>query len=743
LLTGDRDAYQLIKKNVSVIFTTAKNRLALQKIVTEETIREKYGIEPKKFIDVKAIAGDHSDNIPGCRGIGEKTALALISQFGNIENLFENLNQITSENIRKKLTMGKEAIFLGKRLVEIRLDVPIDCSIDAYIPKKTDKQALITRLSELDMRTAIEKISILVPHLEEQGNCSTALDDPAITLNSVESLEDINDELRELSKVYISLSVANNNLGINTGETIYILPLASNTKAIAKFFVRFHGQIYIDNIKTFFKYLARARRAINLFGSPIAYVPFCINLAGYVLDSLRRKYDTARLVKVYLPPGRYVRYASDDFIFGLVNSPALCSVMEQELEERNQMQLLKQIEVPFAEVLVAMEEQGFMLDVKGLVEFGQNIDKETARIEKEIFKYNNNKAINLNSNVKLGQLLFEVLKLPSQGLNKTGFKTDAESLHKIAHQHPIVNLILEYRTLVKLKTTYISNLLKLADANSHIHTTFNQTETKTGRISSSEPNLQSIPIKTEQGSRLRKFFIAEPGYVIIDADYSQIELRILAELSQDDVLINMFRAGQDVHCMTAAEIFGVPWKQVTPELRRTAKVVNFGIIYGMGAAALAEELGITTKKAANFIYRYSRRFPDVAIYNKKVIAFAEEQGFVKTLFGRRIYIPELNSRSGGLPALGRRIAYNAPIQGTAADIIKIAMSNLQNKLKEEGLSSKIIMQVHDEVILQTPEEEKEITIQVLRKSMERAATLIVPLKVDIGCGQNWYDAKKS
>ncbi|GHU84675.1 DNA polymerase [Clostridia bacterium] len=742
LLTGDRDAYQLVKENVRVILPTIKNKTSVAETVTLETIREKYELEPLKLIDVKAMAGDTSDNIPGCRGVGEKTAVDLISRFGSVEALFENLAQIESVALKNKLIAGKEDIFLSKVLAEIRLDAPVNCSIDEYVPKRTSKKELVLKFAELGIKTAIQKINLLVPHLADQEDSLDSFEEPPVPIRFVASVDEI-EEFKEIkNNFYIALDEPRNRLGINASDNIYVLPLNENLKPLAVALGKFAGQVSFDDIKKFQTLLFKEFEEPPTFLTP----PFCITLAGYILDSLRKKYEVDRLVRIYLEPGDYINFGGDDFVFGLINSPKLCEILEQKLAENDQLALLKELEIPVAEVLVAMEQKGFLLDVCGLSDFGNHLEQETERLEEEIFSeetFLNNRVerFNLNSSQKLSHFLFETLKLPTQGRNKSGFKTDVESLEKISHLHPIIKLILKRRKLTKLKTTYIEGLLTMVDSTDHVHTLFKQTETKTGRLSSAEPNLQNVPIRTELGKNLRKFFIAEPGCVLADADYSQIELRVLAEISQDETLINSFRSDEDVHRITASEIFGVPLDKVTAQMRMDAKTVNFGIIYGIGSVALAEDLGVSTAQATQYIKSFFAKFPKVEEYLAQTVSFAEANGYVKTLFNHRIYIPELKSNNKALISFGKRVAYNAPIQGSAADIIKLAMVNLQARIKKEKLHSKIILQVHDEIIVQVQTAEQAKMEKILHEEMETFPKFKLPLKVDVGFGSTWFAAK--
>jgi DNA polymerase-1 len=743
LLTGDRDAYQLIKENVRVILPTIRNKTSVEETITLETIRGKYGLEPLKLIDVKAMAGDASDNIPGCKGVGEKTALELISRFGSVETLFENLEQIESASLKSKLVAGREDIFLSKVLATIRLDAPINCSIEEYAPKVTSKKELILKLAELGMKTAIQKVNLLVPHLADQEDVFDSFKEPPVPIHFVASVDEIK-EIREgksTSKLYISFDEPGNRLGINAGDNVYILPLNGNLKTLAMALEKFAGQIYFDDIKEFWTLLFKEDPGDKENSLTFLMPPFCVTLAGYILDSLRKKYEVDRLVRIYLEPSDYINFGGDDFVFGLINSLKLCETLEQKLAENEQLALLREVEIPVAEVLVTMEQKGFLLDVPSLSDFGSHLEQETQALEEEIFLDNGVEKFNLNSSQKLGQFLFETLKLPAQGRNKSGFKTDAESLEKILHLHPVIKLILKRRKLIKLKTTYVDGLLGAADPTDHVHTLFKQTETKTGRLSSAEPNLQNVPIRTELGKNLRRFFIAEPGCLLADADYSQIELRVLAEISQDEALIKSFRSNEDIHRITASEIFGVPLDEVTAQMRMDAKTVNFGIVYGMGAVALAEELAISLSQATQHIKRFFLKFPRVEEYLAQTVSFAEANGYVKTLFNRRIYIPELRSNSKSLISFGRRVAYNAPIQGSAADIIKLAMVNLQTCTERERLNSKIILQVHDEIIVQVPTAEQAQMEKILHEEMETFPKFKLPLKIDVGFGPTWFAAK--
>ena len=733
ILTGDRDSFQLINPNVCVYLPTNKSNKAVTTIITEADVAEQTGVLPSQIVDLKALMGDTSDNIPGCAGIGPKKAADLISEFKTIENLYNNLEQVKTKSTQNQLIAEKDNVFLSKSLAEIYTDVPIDLNLDAYIPAQTDKTTLISYLNELDMKSIIQKIDDFVPHLAGQEYKSSSAED----LENFKFITDINSiksDLLSSSALFVALNKEDNLLGINNNLNIYNLPLDANISALAAMLSEFSGNIFLDDVKEFYTILSEHKLSADIS------VFFCSTLAGYILYSTVKRYSLDSLVKSYLAPQEYIKFDSNAFVFGLLNMPALCKKMLELLKENEQLFLLQSVEIPLAHVLVQMEMSGVQIDVAKLIEFGKTLQAEIDTIDSAIFEYNDNMPFNVNSAAQLGSVLFERLKLPNLGKTKTGFKTDADSLAKISKLHPIIKLVLTHRQLLKLKSTYVDGLLKTVSPSGRVHSVFRQTETKTGRISSAEPNLQNIPIRTELGSRMRNFFIAPPGKLLIDADYSQIELRVLAEICKDQTLIEIFKSGQDIHKITAAEIFNVPISDVTDQMRRRAKAVNFGIIYGIGPFALAEDIDVSFKEASGYIKNYFARFPGVEKYTIDTVNFAKEHGFVCTLFNRRIHIPELATKNAATIAFGKRVAYNAPVQGTAADIIKIAMVNLNAKLSKENLTAKIILQVHDEIIVEAPEKEVEQLSNILRTEMENAAQFDIPLEVNIHAGKTWAES---
>ena len=734
VLTGDKDAFQLVNENVDLLMPTTRAKEAITHQITVKTIKETYGIEPSQILELKALMGDQSDNIPGCRGVGEKWACNLISRFGSVEDILANVDQIEDKSVKNKLIAGKESILLSKKLAKIVTDAPIDLNLDYYIPEKTDKSALVSRLMELDMKSVVEKIDLFVPHLAGQAYRPSSPEDLKafkIELLFIADINKIKNKILAAPECFFSLDKENNQMGINLGENVFTMPVESNIEKLSAILLKFSGRLFVSDVKALQTLLAKHL----IFTEPAVY--FCSTLAGYLLDSTSKRYWQDSLIKKYLQPKEYIKYDSDNFVFGLVNMPKLCENMIAKLEENSQLSLLQEVEIPFAKLLVAMEEAGVMLDVSGLTSFGAKLAIQIEEIDLKIFEYNDGEKFNINSSSQLSEVLFNKFKLPHAIRANGKTKTDAETLKKLAEYHPVVNLVLKHRQLVKLKNTYIEGLLLAAHSDGRVHSIFNQTETKTGRISSKEPNLQNIPIRTELGSQMRKFVVAPPKMVLVDADYSQIELRILAQICQDENLVAAFKSGQDVHNITASEIFNLPVDSVTQDMRRAAKAVNFGIIYGIGAFALAEDIGVRTKDAALYIKSYFEKFPGVEKYMQETAEFARKNGFVQTLFKRRIHIPELYSSNVMLSTFGKRVAYNAPIQGSAADIIKIAMVNLRARLQKEKSTARIILQVHDEIILEALPEEADWLCEILRQEMTGVAEFCVPLEVNISVGNTW------
>ncbi|NLL63843.1 MAG: DNA polymerase I [Ruminococcaceae bacterium] len=688
IATGDRDTFQLVKDNVTVILPSTKMGRTTVTYYTPELIKEKYGIEPIQMIEIKALQGDSSDCIPGVAGVGEKTAGDLIQRFGNIDYIYENLETLDiKEGVRQKLEKDKDKAYLSKTLGTIHLEVPVSTDLSKYKVGRGDKAAASKILQGLEMFKMIESLGLDKPDLDEKNGTEAEKN------TSVKPYHFTDD-----NKLYIS--------SIDEADFAE-LESALKDRKIRK---------YVVDSKAIYSFAEK-----NNF--EVLNIVFDSSLAAYILNPSAKDYSLERLL---------LEYSAGNF-------EVLSSKLIARIDENNQADLLA-LEISLAEVLASMESIGFLIDTKGLREYGKVIEASVEEITQRIYDQSGFE-FNLNSPKQLGEVLFEKLGLPPKKKTKTGYSTAADVLEELAVDYPIVEDILEYRTVAKLKSTYCDGLLTAVSKDSRIRSTFNQTETRTGRLSSTEPNLQNIPVRKPLGSELRKFFIAKEGYVLIDADYSQIELRVLAHMSNDEKMIAAFMSGADIHRITASQVFGVTPETVTDIMRTRAKAVNFGIIYGMGAFSLAKDIGVTRVEAADYIKRYLENFSGVDKYMKNVIAKAKEDGYVKTLYERRRYLPELTSSNHMMRSFGERVARNMPIQGTAADIIKIAMVKVHNRLRAEKLDAKLIMQVHDELIIEARVDIAEKVSKIVKEEMENAVTLKVKLLSEANIGKTWYEAK--
>lgn len=715
ILTGDRDSFQLIRDNVTVLLASTGETVCFRR----KEFRDKYEVEPEQFVDVKALMGDSSDNIPGVPGIGEKTAIKLISSFGSLDEVYGKLDsgEIAAQTV-KKLVAGKDSAYLSKFLAQIKCDVPLGIDLPQLSYAGCDRKALKTLLTELELSKLLKRLGLDKEDSEntESANASESTADsiPSITVLTPEEL---------LQKKIPSCSAffSGNELTVYDGNAEYSIAY-TEVSELAPFFSEPERTVIVSDSK----------KLCLDFGKPKCHI-FDVSLAAYVDDPSENNYDLHRLSLKYL--GQIV---SDTFDSAKALY-SLAPVLNEKLSQSGQSGLYYNIEEPLAYVLADMEKCGFKIDREGLSEYSKELEKMCAEYTEAIY-FEAGHEFNINSTKQLGEVLYTELKLPVLKKTKTGYSTDAETLEKLKPYHTIIDRILEYRQVSKLRSTYCEGLLKVADSDGRIHSSFNQTVTATGRLSSSEPNLQNIPIRSELGRKMRKFFIPKnEDYVLVDADYSQIELRVLAAISGDMHMIRAFAEGEDIHTMTAASVFGVSPESVTEEQRKRAKAVNFGIIYGIGAFSLANDIGVPKYEAERYIKNYLSKYPEVSAYLNETKENAKKDGYVTTIFGRRRYIPELSSPKKQLQAFGERVAMNSPIQGAAADIIKIAMINVAKSLEESGINAKLILQVHDELILEAHHSCAKQAADILKREMESAVALAVPLAVDIGIGDNWFE----
>lgn len=727
IATGDRDSLQLVGDNVKVLLASTKMGRPETNIYDVKRIKEDYGVTPHQLIDIKALMGDSSDNIPGVSGVGQKTAQSLISELGSIQNIYDNIDTIDiRETLRNKLKNDKDAAFMSYKLGEICKSVPIETDYSFYVPDEGDKGEALSILRSLEMYKLIDKIGL---------NTVTYDAKPENTIvNEYKRVNSLNVFLLKANKLYFVYSVKDGrieSLAACNGDDICEVNTEndSEVEAFINILEDENTEKYTFNIKPLYAYAFS-------HGFEIKNVKMDLMLAAYLLNPSAKDYDIEKLAAEY-----NVYYEADGGFSALSETVYPLTVkLSALLEERDQTELLSNIELPLAEVLASMEKIGVKVDKSGIEAFGDMLGERIKELQSRIYELAGEE-FNINSPKQLGEILFVKLAIPTKKKTKSGFSTNAEVLEKLADDYEIVKFILEYRTYTKLKSTYCDGLLKEIAADGRIHSTFNQTETRTGRISSTEPNLQNIPVRTELGREMRKFFIADDGKVLVDADYSQIELRVLSDIADDKAMIDAFNNGDDIHAITASQVFKMPLQMVTPLMRSRAKAVNFGIVYGIGAFSLAKDIGVSRAEADRYIKDYLHHYSGVDRYMNVVVEEAKKNGYVKTLFERRRYLPELSSSNGMLRAFGERVARNMPIQGTAADIIKIAMIRVYTRLKEEKLNARLILQIHDELIVEAPENEKTKAELIVKEEMENACKMKVLLKSDAHSGKSWYDAK--
>ena len=728
LATGDRDSLQLVSDTTTVLLATTA--LGRSKTVTMDVdaIREKYGIEPKQLIEVKSLMGDASDNIPGVRGIGEKTALSLVQNFGSLEGVYEHIDdKRIKPKQREHLLECRELAQLSHTLGTIRTDAPIDTAEGAYAIGEGNKPKAVRMLQELEIHSLIQRFGLggIVPaNLEEEtANLPEAEIAPLPLTPAGHYLVASRPPVMGKQGVHNVVLQPESWYAVQ-GTTVYPLEDAELVRLLDD------PDVTLDVFNSAPLY-AKAM-AVGGWGSSIVWDG---KLAAYLLDASASKYQVGELVPSYKAAAAFT--CTDYPDAGRLAD--LFAKMKAEITACGEDPLYNEIEFPLAQVLADMTRIGMLVDRDGIDQFGVKLRSELEQVLTRIHMETGSASFNPNSTKQLGEMLFVTMGLPHGKKTQRGWSTDAETLEAL-RDYPLVEDILQYRAYQKLNSTYVEGLLKVIGEDGRIHTRFNQTEARTGRLSSDNPNLQNIPIRTELGSQLRAYFIAKPGCVLVDADYSQIELRILAHVTGDEHMQQAFRSGQDIHRSTAARIYGIPQGEVTPRVRSGAKAINFGIMYGKGAYSLSKDIGVTVKEADAFLKNYLAAFPSVSSYMDKTIADARANGYVSTLFGRRRALPELNSNSHNIRASGERMARNTPIQGTAADVIKLAMVRVWKRLRDEKMESRLILTVHDELIVEAPEAEAEKAAQILREEMEGCVHYAVPLSTDVHTGKNWLEA---
>ena len=716
VVTGDRDSLQLIDENVHIKLVITKAGQTNATLYTREKFEEEYGFAPKKLIDLKALMGDSSDNIPGVKGIGEKTAKALIQQFGSLDGVYENLDDASIKpKMREKLVADKENAYLSYDLATIISEAPIDFEPADAIVQPYNRPALYELFQKLEFVRLIDKYGLRGAAVEAPK--------PEKKLVSLPRCEELPGQNVPCA-VYLA---GDGSLGIAWEKGVSVLTPMEVQMAFDSLAGR--ADCVCHDLKTTMHRLDEMGIAYGEFGFDTA-------LAAYNLNPSQSDYPVSKLATTFLGVS-----VEDEDAAGCAEALwNLRPILEEELEKNGMTQLYQEIELPLCTVLYRMENRGILIDREQLEQFGQMLSRRIDDCEKLIYSYSDG-PFNINSTKQLGELLFEKLALPPVKKTKTGYSTNAEVLEKLKGKHPIIPAIMDYRMLTKLKSTYADGLIKEIEEDGRIRTTFQNLVTATGRLSSTEPNLQNIPVRTDLGAEIRKMFVPKAGCVLVDADYSQIELRVLAHIARDETMSHAFISGTDIHTATAAQVFDVPVEEVTALQRRHAKAVNFGIVYGISEFSLAEDIGVSRYEAKAYIDNYLTNYAGVRRYMKEVVASARDTGYTQTLFGRKRYIPELKSSNFNIRSGAERIALNTPIQGTAADLIKLAMIRVENALNANFPEAKLLLQVHDELIVECPEEIAPQVAQLISSQMEGIAALSVPLMAEAKIGKSWFEAK--
>ena len=795
ILTGDRDSYQLISPKTSIIFPSNKGSKTDYTVYTPELLKEEKNIEPYQVVDVKSLMGDSSDNIPGVKGIGEKTAYSLIEKYTTMENIYKNIDSLdASAKVIEKLKADEKMARMSYTLATINREVPIELDLEDVSIKDVDKEALFPLFKKLAFnkflsRYDFEGVAEQITQKSVQKSDINIQDEKIIIVDKTNIEKHINDIYELFNKEEVSymlninndeyytptLKIPSHNLLVlydKENDLCYIMNLddiSDSTNIIENELIKevFKKFATGNAIKLGYNFKQDIRFIFSNISSKIENFSYDLLIACYLLDSTRnfkfehvleelfgviinieedkKEVQLSLFESMDSDGGQNNKNKIED---SLAKALALSvkgissskEIMEEKLKADDMLDLFNNIEIPLCETLASMETTGMYVDKTKLDDFDKVISARLEELEKRIYMLADEE-FNINSPQQLGIILFEKLNLPGKKKTKTGYSTNKEVLESLEEYHEIIPLLIEYRQTMKLKSTYVDGLIPKIKEDSRIHTTFTQTVTSTGRLSSVEPNLQNIPIRLELGSKIRTFFTAPAGKKIMDADYSQIELRVLAHISKDQVMQNAFNNGIDVHKVTASQVFDVPLDEVTKAMRSKAKAVNFGIVYGISEFGLAKNIGTSWREAKDYIEKYLNKYSGIHTYMTEIVKEAKEKGYVTTLYGRRRYIPELRNKNKNMIQFGERIAMNTPIQGTAADIIKIAMNKLYKALRDNNLKSKLVMQVHDELIVETYEDEIDIVERLMRESMENVIKLDIPLDIDLNVGQSWYDAK--
>lgn len=737
LLSGDRDLLQIASGKIKIAIPKTSMGKTETHLYYDKDVLSEYGVTPVEFIEVKALQGDSSDNIPGVPKVGPKTATELIATYHNLENLYEHLSDITKKALHTNLSENRDQAFFSRTLSRIETNAPIDLDFERSRNVKLLNEASMDVLLKYSLKSAINKLEALDA---DDGKAVKEGRLENVEYSTLDDFSSVCDCIRSVSKEE-SVSVFATDEGIAlkfSGECVFI-PFSG---FVTREYLRSElskalegaSHIYTVYVKNSYEFIGEYRTGIE-----------DAEILAYLLDPVKGDYPITYLCERYLSEfyGDEKEVSANSARYGAIvvsNAEVLCKDLREKVKELGMDLLFSDIEMPLSYVLYSMEREGVLVDRNGLVEYGKRLEVRITNLEKEIYE-KSGVEFNINSPKQLGEVLFERLGLPSAKKTKSGYSTAADVLEKLAVDYPVVSDILEYRMLTKLYSTYALGLESCIADDGRIHTHFNQTITATGRISSTDPNLQNIPVRTELGRELRKVFLPKAGYVFVDADYSQIELRLMAHMSEDANMIADFKAGRDIHRSTASRVFGVPFSEVTPLQRRNAKAVNFGIIYGISSFGLSRDIDTDVKTAKRYIEDYFEKYPDIRKYLDDTIECAKKDGYTKTLFNRIRPIPELKSSNFMQRSFGERVAMNAPLQGTAADIMKIAMIGIYYRLLKETPASKMLIQVHDEVLIEALESEKDKVIEIVTQEMQRAASLSVDLTAEANTGYTWYDAK--
>ena len=721
IVTGDKDSFQLISENNHVCHVKSRMGQTTTTEYTPELFYEEYGFEPVHIVDLKALMGDASDNIPGVPGVGEKTAMGLVRSYRSIETIYDNIDTIdVKEGMRKKLREGRESAFLSYELATIRTDAPIEFSPEDAVWHADYRPGLYELFKRLGFNKFIEKWGLCE---SEESAAAARLERLPYVENA--PLDDIVSAVKAAGTVAVTASADFDSIEICDGRAVYL----ARWSYLGDDYSRLTAFIFSDKVKKTGHNVKELMTQLIGEKLPTDGFEYDTALAGYLLDATASDYGLARMSMGYCG----AELSGAEAVYRL-RAPT-----EEKLARYGMTRLFYDIEMPLCRVLADMQEQGFMIDRAALAGFGESLKGTISELERAIYDEAGCE-FNINSPKQLGEVLFDRLMLPAGKKTKTGWSTNADVLEKLRGKHPIVQMVLDYRMLTKLKSTYADGLLKLIGPDGRIRTKFQMTVTATGRLSSTDPNLQNIPIRRELGSHIREMFIASKGNVLVDADYSQIELRLLAHISGDKHMQEAFLSGEDIHTVTASQVFNTPLSEVTPLQRSRAKAVNFGIVYGISAWSLAQDIGVSPAEARAYMDAYLNKYDGVREYMKEIVEKAKRDGHVTTLYARRRDLPELKSSNFNTRSFGERVALNMPIQGTAADIIKLAMVNVYNRLKAEGLRAKLILQVHDELICECPEDEAQRVADILSEEMSGAAELSVPLTVEAKTGHSWAEA---